>query len=179
MTKETEVPKLCECGCGQTAPLAPFTYHNKGWVKGQPLRFVHGHNSKGVPSPLKGKSRFPLTIEERFWNRVDKNGPLHPILKTPCWEWTGTVNVQGYGDMSVEGKHVGAHRLSYQLHNGSIPKGLHVLHKCDNRICTNPEHLFIGTQSENVKDMGKKKRWKNQHSAGENHGWYTSRVLSK
>lgn len=170
MDTKTDSPKLCECGCGQPAPVAPFAIKSKGMLKGQPYRFIHGHQSRGVPSTLKGKSRFPVSVEDRFWSKIDKNGPIHPILKTPCWLWKGTVAVNGYGDLSVEGKRIGTHRLSYQIHYGGIESKLHVLHKCDNRICCNPEHLFTGTQADNVKDMGHKGRWRNQHASGSAYG---------
>jgi hypothetical protein len=81
--------------------------------------------------------------------------------KTFCWEWQGRLNQDGYGRPHVGGKQIMAHRLSYETFVGKIPKGLLVLHKCDNPCCVNPNHLFIGTDMDNQKDMIKKgrKRW--------------------
>lgn len=76
----------------------------------------------------------------------DKNG---------CWVYPA---LKGYGKMMVNGKVTVAHRFSYELHNGKIPEGMLVLHKCDNRPCVNPDHLFLGTYSDNTQDMLKKNR---------------------
>lgn len=85
------------------------------------------------------------------------------ISSEECWEWPKTVNpVTGYGHMTarIDGRTVlfTAHRLSYVLLNGKIPDSLQVLHRCDNRRCFNPKHLFVGTQKDNIHDMMKKGR---------------------
>lgn len=80
------------------------------------------------------------------------------ITSSGCWEWTGYTNPDGYGWTSFNGTTLSTHRLSWKFHNGDIPKDLKVLHKCDNRPCINPDHLFLGTQADNVRDMDKKKR---------------------
>src|SRR5690348_1346681 len=77
-----------------------------------------------------------------------------------CWEFTGSLNNGGYGVIGFKGKVWLAHRLSYYFHNGEIPKGLLVCHKCDNRKCINPDHLFLGTYMDNYNDMVAKGRWK-------------------
>lgn len=75
-----------------------------------------------------------------------------------CWRWSGAKNSGGYGHLNVSGKHWFAHRLSYTEHVGPIPRGLNVLHRCDVRDCVNPDHLFLGTQGDNVQDMMSKGR---------------------
>lgn len=89
--------------------------------------------------------------ETRFWMRVDKSGE--------CWTWTAARGDHGYGSFTDDdGRSVSAHRFSHQLHYGPIPKGLVVCHKCDNPPCVRPDHLFLGTQADNVRDMQAKGR---------------------
>lgn len=83
---------------------------------------------------------------ERFWARVDKSGC--------CWVWTGSCNNKGYG--RFDGEY--AHRFSWRLLSGPIPDGLNVLHRCDNPPCVRPDHLFLGTVSDNARDMWAKGR---------------------
>jgi hypothetical protein len=81
---------------------------------------------------------------------------IRKIIRTfnsPCWEWTGTIGASGYGRIMYSRKVIQAHRLSWIVHNGKIPKGLWVLHKCNNRCCCNPNHLYVGTPKDNYLDM--------------------------
>lgn len=90
------------------------------------------------------------TLMERFLKKTEKTDG--------CWLWKDIVGSHGYGSLSFRMGRLLAHRVSYELFNGDIPKGYFVLHKCDNRKCVNPAHLFTGTQKDNVEDMESKGR---------------------
>lgn len=86
-----------------------------------------------------------------------------------CWEWKRSTNSMGYGQLIIDGKMTGSHRYSYQYFKGFIPKGMHVLHWCDNRLCGNPNHLFLGTQADNIRDMINKGRGMQNRMAAATH----------
>jgi hypothetical protein len=79
-------------------------------------------------------------------------------VSSGCWEWIAGLNNKGYGLYYINQEKIYAHRYSYIIHKGVIPEKMCVLHKCDNTICINPSHLWLGTQSENMKDAAKKGR---------------------
>lgn len=89
---------------------------------------------------------------EFFMQRVLVDAESH------CWIWQQHRNRLGYGAMQVQGQDVQAHRYVFMSLVGPIPAGMKVLHKCDNRACINPEHLWIGTQGDNMRDMHAKGR---------------------
>jgi hypothetical protein len=98
--------------------------------------------------------------EDRFFAKVDKNGPIpeHCPELGPCWIWTGALSHNGYGFFKVHPKMLKAHRWSYEYHVGPIPDGLLVCHECDNPQCVNPAHLYTGTQKNNLADMTERGR---------------------
>lgn len=81
--------------------------------------------------------------------------------KDKCWNWKRCLDGSGYGQLGINGKLIRAHRVSYQLHVGPIPKKMCVLHKCDNPKCINPKHLFLGTHNDNMQDKVQKNRGRN------------------
>ncbi len=89
------------------------------------------------------------SAEERLWRRVEKSDD--------CWTWQGAT-IRGYGALMVDHRTTYAHRLSWELANGPIPPGLLVLHHCDNPPCVRPDHLFVGTQLDNIRDAAAKGR---------------------
>jgi len=100
------------------------------------------------------------SLDERFWEKVDKNGPVpsHVPEIGNCWVWMAMINGIGRPFFSIAGTRILAYRMSWELEFGKIPKGHGVLHKCDNPSCVRPDHLFTGTALDNVRDMIRKGR---------------------
>lgn len=109
---------------------------------------------------LNGIKRAKNLPFHNFWNHVDKSsGPNN------CWRWTKQIDALGYGRVAVptanykyRGDNVLTHRHAWTLIHGPIPKGMHILHSCDNPACCNPAHLFIGTHADNMRDRNLKGR---------------------
>lgn len=100
-----------------------------------------------------------------FYDRVD----FYPDTQdVECWGWLGQTDDKGYGRIrdKSSGEVYKSHRLSWTIHKGDIPDGMCICHKCDNPACSNPEHLFVGTQADNVSDMMNKGRGKKAHGEG-------------
>lgn len=97
-------------------------------------------------------------FENRFWNNVVETNK-------GCWEWQGSISSNGYGVITVDGVARPTHVLSYELTNGEIPNGLFVLHKCNVRLCINPDHLYIGTHNDNMDDMSNSNVLKGERNA--------------
>lgn len=129
---------LCECGCGEEVT--------------EDSRFIRGHNARvqKVWGNPKNKSYDRTCIIERFESKIEIDD------KTGCWIWNGWRS-EGYGGFYCcyegKGKIYPAHRLSYMIYNRDIPDELQVLHKCNNKPCVNPEHLYIGTHQDNMNDL--------------------------
>jgi hypothetical protein len=91
------------------------------------------------------------SVIERRTTRIPMSG---------CWLWEGSVQSRGYGDLRLDKCHYTAHRASYLAFVGEVPDGMHVCHKCDVRLCCNPAHLFLGSNSDNIADSMRKGRRK-------------------
>lgn len=128
---------LCECGCGSPLKIAK--------KKSKQTRFIYGHQHAARDYT---KSRKPM--EQCFWEKVEKTDS--------CWVWHGAKNDKGYGQLRNYAGIIYAHRFSYALHKGEIPKGRKLLHRCDNPLCVNPDHLTVGRQVDNIHDAMNKGR---------------------
>lgn len=92
-----------------------------------------------------------LPINDPIFKRLMSHVAVNP--ETGCWEWTGAKTNRGYGSIGVEGYSISTHRLAYEYFKGSLGDLL-CLHTCDNKVCINPDHLYAGTQHDNMRDAG-------------------------
>jgi len=125
--KYSEVHWLCRCDCGKECEVISSALRNS-WQK-----------SCGCIKDIEEET----LLTKFFWKNVKKNDY--------CWEWTGKL-CNGYGAVEFHKKQFRAHRLSYIIHNGSIEKNKFICHKCDNKKCVNPSHLYAGTINDNARD---------------------------
>lgn len=146
---------LCRCGCGERTNIATRNEARRGHVKGLPQPFVQGHTS------TRG------SLAERFEAKVDRSPGLGP--NGDCHLWTAATTEFGYGVLTLGGRGSGqrvTHRIAWFLATGAWPD-LQVLHSCDTPACVRFDHLFLGTQADNMADMHAKGR----AAVGEEHGW--------
>jgi len=101
----------------------------------------------------------PRDAAARFWEKTYQQ-------ETGCWIWLASVTNIGYGRFWLHGRMLSAHRVAYELTHGAIPDGRFVLHNCDNCLCVNPAHLYLGTHQQNMADM----RERNRQAKGDRHG---------
>jgi hypothetical protein len=137
--------QLCACGCGEYTLIAWVTRTNRGHIKGQPMRtkFRHGR---------------PKALKLRFWEKVNKEGPIIRPELGPCWLWTGGVGgALGYGRITDGDNVIQATHVAVYLETGKWPTD-EVCHKCDTALCVRYPHFFEGTHKENCEDMAQKGR---------------------
>lgn len=170
---------LCECGCGERTRVSVKTDRALGWLRGEPLRFVNGHQRRGVRSERRSRvdpnpaavclcgcggavvpfrSERYVVIHPRFLrgHQARKSGVDYVErdcgFETPCWVWQRKITRKGYGILGVVGggeQH--AHRWVYEREVGTIPDGFELHHRCENRACVCPAQLEPLTHEEHLR----------------------------
>jgi hypothetical protein len=117
---------LCQCGCGQQTQIASSSCARRGYTKGEPHRYLHGHA---------GRKAQPYRVEDRGY-------------ETPCWIWQLALGKDGHGRTSVDRVTRFAHVAYYERAFGPVEKGMHLHHKCEQPPCVNPDHLAVFTPAQ-------------------------------
>ena len=134
MVKKQKLNKgFCACGCGRKTKKSKINRKERGWIKGQPIKFIVNHRHK-------------ILLED-----------LYIINKEGCWIWTGYIANNGYGKIGLSHGETLAHRYVFKIFKGKIPKNKELDHKCRVRNCVNPEHLRIVTRLVNSRCGAKTK----------------------
>lgn len=115
---------------------------------------------RGDPLLVLPPPRRPSITPEQFWQRVSTGDPGE------CWEWPLGRTAGGYGKVKIGGRTFTAHRVAYEFATGTAPGELQVCHRCDNRLCCNPAHLFLGTALDNNRDKTAKGRQARGETSG-------------
>ncbi len=175
---EPGVPKVC-ARCKVAKPWSAFYLVSRGTPYSYCIECERARGDRRRD----GCTRRPRgTLEDRFWSKVNKSGPVPPHRPElgECWLWTGNKMGAGYGAIwsPAHRYNIGAHRAAWAVTRGE-PGPLNVLHHCDNPPCVNPDHLFLGTHMGNAADMMRKGRGRQGHSVGEDcaHSKLTERAV--
>jgi hypothetical protein len=146
-----ENARFCSKKCFQIQIASKYIFNCKNCEK-EHIAFGYTEGRKKYCSRLCMEEFRTPTLEKLVKNNYE-------VKENGCWEWTNSISSQtGYGKLVFKGLDMSAHRASYILFKGKIPKGKYICHSCDNKKCVNPDHLWVGTQKENMQDMIKKGR---------------------
>jgi len=173
MVKENN--KICECcGCGfyvqqyrfKEAKYCSKKCFNEKWAN----KYVFNCQNCGKEHVAFGFTKGRKKYCSKHCMEEFRHTSLEELVKrglqkkdNGCWEWMKSISSEtGYGKLVYGGKHISAHRASYTVFKGDIPKGKHICHTCDNKRCVNPDHLWAGTQKENIQDCVSKGRMHDQ-----------------
>jgi hypothetical protein len=119
----------------------------KNWKRKKKNRLCEYCKNEFIPNSIAKE----CSLKCRILNKIERK-------ENGCWDWKGKITNAGYGEITLDRKYLLIHREAYKLFKGDIPNGLNVCHSCDNKKCCNPDHLWVGTQKENINDCVKKDR---------------------